>query len=87
MEYALADYLLLNFVNDKFIRSLNDAKNTDSSSKQEKWDEKNARAAAKLKAICLLEMQQILDGTTGKSAKEKYDILKKRCTASGLAAK
>ena len=33
MKYALANYLLLNFVNGKFIRLLNDAKNIDFSSK------------------------------------------------------
>ena len=57
MEYALADYLLLNFVNGKFIRPLNDAKDTDSSSKQEKWDEKDTRASVKLGAMCSPEMQ------------------------------
>ena len=32
MKYALTNYLLLNFINDKFIRLLNNAKNADFSS-------------------------------------------------------
>lgn len=88
MEYALADCLLLSHVTGKSTRpSLSNPSTTSEVEKQEKWDEKDLRAAAKLGAKCSPEMQQVLDGTEGKTAKEKYDVLKKRCTASGLAAK
>lgn len=54
---------------------------------QQKWDEKDALASAKLRAMCSTKVQQILNGTSDLTSHQKYEILKERCARSSLAAK
>jgi len=84
MTYALMDCSLFDYVTGDFPRPTSlTTDEKDLLKAQMDWDKGDRRAGAKLRLMCSSEIQQILDPTEGKTALEKWGVLKEKCTLTG----
>ena len=95
MQFALADALLLKYVDGTYPRpglapdGSSEAVKAESLRDQNSWDAQDGRASARLGYMCSQDVQQFLDIETSSSrtSAQTLEFLKEKFTPSGLAAK
>ena len=95
MQFALADALLIKYVDGTYPRpgpapdGSSEAVKAESLRDQNSWDAQDGRASARLGYMCSQDVQQFLDIETSSSRTSAQTLyfLKEKFTPSGLAAK